>query len=378
MSVRKQKRKFNGKVREFWIVDIAHRHPNGTITRVRRVPRDQTRVGAERMEREIIRQLEQGTFGKKIVTNPTFAAFAKEFAKERLTPAHMRLSSIDQNKQLLKDVLLPYFGRMHLAAIDARVIDTFKAAQAEKGTKWKTPYSKKTINNHLILLRVMLRRAQKWGAIASVPEFKLFKAERRNIRFLDFDEKDAFMEALRDYPKWEALFCTALNTGMRIGELLALRWENVDLKRRSLTVSESVYKGKVGATKSGKIRPIPLNQELHASLKQHRHLRSQLVFCTDAGRLLEPSTCRRILRTICRAAKVKDVGLHDLRHTFASHLVMHGVPLKAVQELLGHANIEMTMIYSHLTPRFREDAVSKLDRGPDRQRPPGGNILEGQ
>lgn len=81
------------------------------------------------------------------------------------------------------------------------------------------------------------------------------------------------------------------------------------------------------------------------------------MFCREDGPLVDPHACRYPLRRSWRKAGIAPLGWHDLRHTFASHLVMRGVPLKAVQELLGHATIEMTMRYAHLSPSVKRDAV---------------------
>jgi site-specific recombinase XerD len=96
-------------------------------------------------------------------------------------------------------------------------------------------------------------------------------------------------------------------------------------------------------------------------LKKQRHLRGELVFCDEDGRMLKKGACKHPLWRTCKKAGLRRIGWHTLRHTFASHLVMKGVPLKAVQELLGHATIEMKMRYPHLSPYVAKEAVSLLD-----------------
>ena len=120
----------------------------------------------------------------------------------------------------------------------------------------------------------------------------------------------------------------------------------------------------VGTPKSGKSREIPLNEKAHAMLKRQRHLRGELVFCDDAGRMLRKGACEWPLWSACKRAGLRRIGWHTLRHTFASHLVMRRAPLKAVQELLGHSRIEMTTRYAHLSPDVRKDAVRLLDADP--------------
>jgi site-specific recombinase XerD len=98
-----------------------------------------------------------------------------------------------------------------------------------------------------------------------------------------------------------------------------------------------------------------------AVLKGHRHLRGELVFCAENGGLLKRGECKWPLWRACQKAGMRLVGWHVLRHTFASHLAMRGVPLKAVQELLGHSTMAMTMRYAHLSPNVSRDSVRLLD-----------------
>ena len=110
------------------------------------------------------------------------------------------------------------------------------------------------------------------------------------------------------------------------------------------------------------MREVPLSEEAVSTLKAHRHLKGKYVFCESDGRRLTHSRVKDVVpRTCMRAGLAKRLTTHDLRHSFASHLVMRGVALKAVQELLGHATMEMTMRYAHLSPDVRRDAVRLLD-----------------
>ena len=147
-------------------------------------------------------------------------------------------------------------------------------------------------------------------------------------------------------------------------------------------VRRSVWRGHEGTPKSGRNRELPLSDATVRVLKSHRHLRGPYVFCDESGKQLDENVCRRPLYRSCHRSGIArraprspnknlgdcapGIGWHTLRHTFASHLVMRGVPLKAVQELLGHSTIEMTMRYAHLSPDVRKDAVARLDK-PTRQ-----------
>jgi integrase len=146
----------------------------------------------------------------------------------------------------------------------------------------------------------------------------------------------------------------AIHTGMRRGEIFSLKWEQI---RNGL-----IY---LTETKSGKARQIPINNRaalVFRDLRQRNQLKSPYVFCgTDGKRLLGHL---RSFKTACGKVGLEDFRFHDLRHTFASQLVMRGASLKAVQELLGHADLKMTMRYAHLSHEHLKDSVNLLNDMP--------------
>lgn len=191
--------------------------------------------------------------------------------------------------------------------------------------------------------------------------------EDDDVMFLGFDEADRFIRAAP--AGWLVFIIVALKTGLRLGELLALKWEDLDLVVGQLVVRRTLWKGQEGPPKGGKNRIVPLSDEAMARLKSHRHLRGPYVFCDEAGGRLTHSMLKDVVpRTCAKAGLGKRITTHGLRHSFASHLVMRGVSLKAVQELLGHESIEMTLRYSHLSPDVKRDAVKLLDAKPGDQK----------
>jgi len=147
----------------------------------------------------------------------------------------------------------------------------------------------------------------------------------------------------------------ALNTGMRRGEIFQLRWENVSFHDNLITVTAET-------AKSSRKRYINMNKETQRVLKDwHKHsTREGLVFPNpETGKPLVE--IKSMWSTILKDAGVKNFRFHDLRHTFASKLVMKGAPLYMVQKLLGHSTIEMTMRYAHLSPDSTAQAVALLD-----------------
>ena len=153
------------------------------------------------------------------------------------------------------------------------------------------------------------------------------------------------------FPKHMPELDLALNTGLRLGELYGLDWENVNLPRRILTVPRP---------KNGEMRHVPLNGTALAALEGLRQQNGGIgpVIRNAEGEAL--TSPRYWFEPAVRAAKIRSFSWHCLRHTFASRLVMAGVDLRTVQELMGHKSIQMTVRYSHLTPKHTLAAVEKL------------------
>ena len=172
-----------------------------------------------------------------------------------------------------------------------------------------------------------------------------------------------------------------LRTGMRLGELRALRWDDVDLVAGRIVVRYSAWEDIVGTPKTDSTREIPLSDDARKALKLHRRPGVLLVFCDKKGEMQPRDVCNWPLWRACRRAGLRQIGWHVLRHSFASQLIMRGRSLKEVQELLGHTSITMTMRYAHLAPNVLRDAVQVLDRRPtwhqDGTRTGGGSATGG-
>lgn len=357
MTVRKRRwTDKHGRVREKWMVHIEYTHPDGRRKPIRKISPVNTRRGAEEYERQLRAELLAGTYEKEPPKpTPTFIQFAAEFV-ESYAKVNTKPSSVRSTTSILEHHLRPFFGKHKLDEISLRGIERYKAKKLEAGL------SKKSINNHLGVLGKMLRVAHEWELLPALPKIKLLKAPKPDFRFLDFEEAERLVQAARSEPLWQTMIVVALNTGLRVGELLALQWDDLDLRRGEMHVRRSVVEGHIGTPKSGKSRKIPLNDKAVRVLKAHMHLRSKLVFCKEDGSMLTDGQIKCPLYRIRRRAGIVDVAWHDLRHTFASHLVMGGVPLKAIQELLGHSTIEVTMRYAHFSPVGLKAAVAALDR----------------
>lgn len=305
-----------------------------------------------------------------------------EFIIEHFTPwarAHQK------QPHATLDALQACFGDLYgreLRAVSAFDIERFKAARRKAGI------APATINRDLDRIRKVYSCAVEWDFIGDHPmrKVKRLKVDNARVRYLTDAEQSRLRNALsareterrasRDrHNAWHAergskghaqwpedgftdhlapLVLLALNTGMRRGELFSLDWRSVNLPLRLLTVE-------AGNAKSGKTRHVPLNDEAQDVLTRWRRQGNGkgLVFPGAGGARL--TNINKSWDGITTAAKLTDFTFHDLRHSFASRLVMAGVDLNTVRELLGHADIKMTLRYSHLAPGKLADAVAKLE-----------------
>ena len=198
--------------------------------------------------------------------------------------------------------------------------------------------------------------ALKWkkAQVNPVREVKFLKEPKEKDRILTEEEEVKLLETVRTGHKakqLESIIITALNTGMRKGEILNLKWENVDFKNRLIIVE---------GTKNGEVRKIPMNQKLTATLEGAKKVsKGEYVFSENGKPYLDVKTgCWTALEN----AGIENFTFHGLRHTFGSWLGMAGIDLKTIQGLMGHKDIKMTVRYSHPTPEHKRKAVEILGK----------------
>lgn len=337
-----------------WYADFRFQHADGRTERIRKRSPIQSKAGAEAYEHQLRTSLAVPVCLKKEV--PTFAAYADEFMNT-YAAANNKPSEQDAKQRMLKHHLLPAFGGNKLDAIGRHQIESLKADLLSKG---KSP---KLVNNVLACLGKMLRYAHEIELIALVPKIKLLKVPPQKFDFFTFEELERVLDATKHEPTWFALLLIGAEAGLRRGEMIALRWEDVDLVAGSVTVRRSSWYGIIDSPKSGKDRKIPLTARLRAALKAIRHLRGELVFCHEDGSPLTPSAIECGLGRIWKRAGLRRFGTHVLRHTFCSHLAMRGAAPRAIQELAGHSTLTMTLRYMHLAPTALREAIELLDSG---------------
>ena len=267
---------------------------------------------------------------------------------------HSQAHATPQSHQLNEAVLAKFRAFIQddkLKNIGNFVIEKYKNRRREEGV------SPATVNRELAVIKAMFNRGVEWGFLIKSPAqaVKKFKEPKREARFFSAEEMARILAAAEGELK--LIIMVLANTGLRREELLHLTWDDVDFNLKSLIVQ-----AKAGwRPKDYEVRRVPLNDD---ALRVLREIRVR----SDGGKgwvfpgrrdAFAPDCLTHEFKKLVNGLKIEG-HLHTLRHTFASHLVMHGADLYAVAKLLGHANTKTTEIYAHLAPDYLHSAVGKL------------------
>jgi integrase len=286
--------------------------------------------------------------------NQTFETFAKRWFEEYVT-TNNKCSETRIKEYTLKSSLVPFFERIPVKDIKTHHIEQFKSK------KMKAGLANKTIKNHLTVLNKCLVCAYDWlGITAKPPVIKWPKCPPPETDYLSADECELLLSHSTGTVR--EMILMALRTGMRQGELKGLQWSSIDWENRVVLIKHSLCdRAKdIGSPKSNRIRSIPLDSDLYEVLFRRR-MSTGYVFTNNKGRILNHSWLTYYLDKVCDRAGLRRITWHVLRHTFASHLAMKGVPLNTVRTLLGHSTIIMTMRYAHVAPSTLRSAIDLLN-----------------
>jgi integrase len=347
------------------MVDVRAANPDGSRVRDRRVlggTKLQARAWGVERERELI----EGR-GKPVRTaSVTFHKFLAEWWPTYKAKGY-RPSAIRFVEKYLRVHLVPHFGDVPLDKIDRQALDKFVATLFAKPGRWSsqaepTNLSSTSVQHAMDVLHTVLVAAEDWKLLDKLPKFPTVKRDARGLSldFYDVSETERLLVGARDEHD-RLLLLFALHTGARAGEQIAVTWPDIDLHAKRVDLRRSRVEGVTHeSTKNRKGRSVPLSDPLVKALKAARHRRGPLVFCVADGSPLTPTHLRRALGHAARAAGLRLLRWHDLRHSFASNLTKAGTPLKQVQDWLGHSTITMTMRYAHLAPHGGREHLAGL------------------
>jgi len=304
-------------------------------------------------------QLVDGTYRE--LAPITFAAFSEQWFRD-YAAVSVKPSTLGGYRSMLDSSLVPFFGTMQLASIRPADVQRYIAERVSSGLK------PATVQKAVILLKTMLKHAVEWDYLRTNPAQNVKPPRREHVEmdFLTPEEIRVFLEAVE--PRWYPLFFTAIFTGMRLGELLALQWSDIDWHGGTIRVRRSVWRGQFQEPKSRRsVRTIGMSPRLAAVLMDHKvnapWSEHNLAFCTVDGGIIDQANLRhRVFEPTLTIAGLRKMRIHDLRHTYASLLINQGENLKYVQEQLGHASITTTVDrYGHLMPDAHVGASQRLD-----------------
>jgi len=277
---------------------------------------------------------------------------AQEMTLGQVVPEYIKFNQHLKSHKDIKqrsEYILKEFGDVPLSEIKVLQVEKYMSKLMAEG---KSPA---TLNHYLLTIKHMFRKAVDWGftpeeSLKHLRRVKQYKLNNKRLRYLTKEEADRLLEACKKvkvsfylYP----IVAIALNTGMRRGEILGLQWNQIDVRHGMILLSD---------TKNGERREVPLNKTvLNVLNAMPRPIDNGKVFPVN-----NPHNWKAWMRAL-QLAGIVDFHFHDLRHTFASWMIMKGADLPTLQSILGHKSITMTMRYAHLAPDHRAAAVRLLD-----------------
>ena len=260
----------------------------------------------------------------------------------------------------LKNYIYPAVGETKLKDINIRHARAIENKMLELG---KHP---RTVNKVMMVFKTVLNDAVRSNNLLKNPikGYPELKEPPRDLTYWSKEEIKTFLEYVKNDPFYD-LYVVTLNTGLRLGEILGLQWDKVDFVNGQIVVSRSLGRsGLKHTTKTHKARFIPMNAKVKAILEKRfkERLNDQFVFTEANGDHHDYNhvTERHFMVSQREAGLSKVIRFHDLRHTFASHFMMNGGNLYTLQKLLGHTDIQTTMIYAHLDADFLRQSINLI------------------
>jgi integrase len=357
------------------------------------------KIGNEKTAFEVARKIEakltlgdMGLLEKEKAKSPAFKEYADRWISITV-PATCKPSTVASYRDILRVHVEPVFGKRPIDEIDRGSIKEFlmkKKSETRtflvKGKKRRVQgYSSSTLQHIRNTISGILNLAMDDCVLTVNPAHRLGKImQKKDLRLdaepLTREEISVLLETFREhYPAHYPFALTLARTGMRLGEVLALQWGDIDFNGRFITVRRGLSRGKIETPKNGKTRRVDMSRQLTATLLELRRQRhkerrvedlrqdhgedSELIFMTASQKPLVASHWRsRVFNRALAKAGLRKVRIHDLRHSYASILIQSGESLAYIRDQLGHHSIKVTVdIYGHLAPDGNKAAVDRLD-----------------
>jgi len=296
--------------------------------------------------------------GRKSSEDLTFSDFCKTYLKN--VQNRLKYNTVKSYAGIIKLYLLNTLGNKQLASISKSDIRKLLQEKQNQGL---------VVKNIRICLSAIFQHAVEQeilqvnpasGLGKSFPTKKVFEP-----KILNKNQVGAFLKIVQEHkPQYYTFFLTAFRSGMRLGELLALTWENVNFNTEQIKVCKSYSHKHFDIPKSNKIRFVDMSRELQAELKNHyqKNKPTGLVFVGNNGKPFNDNQVRKVFYQLLSQAKLPKMRIHDIRHTYASLLLQTGAPIHYVRDQLGHSTISTTVdLYGHIIPGSNRNAINALD-----------------
>jgi integrase len=340
--------------------------PDNTVDRVHRsevlglVSDIPTRREAQKLLQTRLRDINDGRQRPKAMV--TLQQFVEQQWKLSVLPT-IKVSSAKHYEFDLDHYILPALGSKPLCDLTREKVQTFIAGKRREG------YAGATVHSMRTTLSKVLQSAVDWNYLEENPAHGIRIGDRAPVRERKFLGPDQIRQVLEALPEpCRTLVLLAVASGMRIGELLALRWKHIDFLRGVISIRESFYRGRFDTPKTRcSRRDIPMSEAIQQALLAHRgHSRNTepeaLVFVSRTQTPVNPKNMlRRVLQPTCKKLGLPLVSWHSFRHSHATLLSEAGESLKTAQAILGHSDLKTTLnIYTHAIPESERRAVERV------------------
>jgi integrase len=343
-----------------WEADLRFDWPDGTGFRRRlRVPHTCGESNAKRWAEERERAFVRGGRPEPQLppkpAAPTLAAFAPSFVNASRALVQ-KASTTEAKESILRTHLVPALGETKLDAIDSAAIASLHAALLAKGLHPKTR------NNVLTVLSGLLKLAADYGHIAHLPDIRLVRVKTPEMERYSDEEYARLLTAAAAFDdKAHLAILLAGDAGLRLGEIVSLRWSAIDLARGCLTIALNTWKDIEDAPKGGKALPVPLTVRLARALKAATRRGPRVI--EKNGKPVNARHVGLLMKKVTKLAGLEPTeGIHRLRHTFCSRLADAGAAPEALRRLARHTSLAVTQRYLHASDATLEHAIGLLNR----------------
>lgn len=312
---------------------------------------------------------------------------------------NVKISTRISYEGIINNKLVPYIGKIKLVELKKHNIEKIynKLIKGGRNDNKKGGLSAKTIKNiHLVLHKALKEAVMREyivknpADLVNVPTMKGLNLEKKEIEIYSKKDEQELIKIAKEDKVYGTVVIFALLTGMRKGEILGLKWSDINFERRTLSVNKQLTRLKnydenaksktkldiqYNTKTANSTRKIPILKTLEPILKQHLkyiqanrkalgklYKNNNMVFCKEDGSYLDPDTVLEKYYKLAEKAKIKKCTFHALRHTFATRALESGMPPKVVSKILGHSSVQFTLdTYTHVLPELQVSEMDKLD-----------------